>query len=111
MAVAITQIARFSLGNKRAKIVDLTLSGNYATGGEALTARTLGFKKLEFVCFNGPAVSTDLATSNPVSYDYSTAKLVSYESGASGTASAEKTNSEAYATGSHVRALCIGYGG
>lgn len=111
MAVALAAVtgANRVEGNKRVRVWDLTFSGNYATGGEALTAATVGLKVIFFVRFSGPAMSTDLATANPVAYNFATSKVVSYESGGSAAALIEKDNAEAYATGSHVRAEFVGY--
>lgn len=111
MAVAIARVtgADYVTGNQKVKVRDLTLSGNYATGGESLTAADVGLKKIFQVIPNGSGSSTDLATGNNFSYDYATAKLVVYESGASGAAIAEKTNGEAHATGLHVRCTFVGY--
>jgi hypothetical protein len=111
MAVALTKIAGYSDGNKRVRIYDAVFSGNYATGGEALSARTLGFKKVEMVEFSGAAVSTDVATANPVAYDFTNSKVLFYEGAGSGAAIGEKTDAEAYPTGSHVRIKATGYGG
>jgi hypothetical protein len=111
MAVAVTINSRYVHGNKRVRNVTLTFSSNYATGGEAITPSTVGLKKIEFVRFSGVATSTDLATANPVGYDYANNKVLFYEGSAAGTAISEKTNSEAYPTGSNVRAEFIGTGG
>jgi hypothetical protein len=110
MAVAITRVtgADGVMGNKRRTVRDLVFSGNYATGGEALTAANLGLTRVETVTFHGQAKSTDAATSTNVTYDYTNSKVLHYESGASGAAEAEKTDAEAYPTGSNVRVTAIG---
>lgn len=110
MAVAITRVtgADGVVGNKRRTVRDLVFSGNYATGGEALTASQLGLTRVETVTFHGSAMATDLATATIPVYDYANSKVVHFESGASGAAQAEKTNAEAYPTGSAVRVTAIG---
>lgn len=109
MAVAVTNIERPTVfGDRRVRIVNLVFSGNYATGGEALSAAALGFSRVDAILFDGPAVAADLATANPVKYDHATGKVAFYESAATGLALLEKTNAEAYPTGSNVRALVIG---
>lgn len=109
MAVAATINKRSVFGDRRVHNVTLTFSGNYATGGEAVTAGLFGLNSLEMLVFDGVAVATDLATATAVKYDSATAKIVHFESGASGAALAEKTNAEAYPTGSNVNCLAIGF--
>lgn len=94
--------------NKRIKFRTLTFSGNYATGGEAISATALNLRRIDAIIPCGPARSSDLATANPVSYNAATGKMVFYESGASGAALAEKTDAEAYPTGSNVLVIVIG---
>jgi len=111
MAISVAKVtgADSVWGNKRVKVRDITFSGNYATGGEALVASDVDLRVIEQVIPQGVASAADLATSNSVHYDHANNKLVFYESGASGTAQAEKTNGEAYPTGSILRATFIGY--
>lgn len=108
MSVAFTESKRSVYGTDRIVYGTLVFSGNYATGGEAVTAATFGLTTLRMVIFDGIAVSTDVATGNPVKYNAATGKIVQYEGSAAGTALSEKTNSEAYATGSNVSCLVIG---
>ena len=113
MAVAVTTLTSgtdYVSGNKKVKVRTLTFSGNYATGGESLTASDVGLKKIHQVIFHGGvAAASDLATANPIFYNHATNKVVFYEGSAAGTALAEKTNAEAHATGSFVTATIIGY--
>jgi hypothetical protein len=115
MAVAVATVAAgtdYVSGNKKVKVRKLTFSGNYATGGESLTASTtnVGLKKIDQVIFHGGvAAASDLATGVPVFYNHATSKVVFYEGSAAGTALSEKTNAEAYPTGCHVYATIIGY--
>lgn len=108
MAIAFTQIKRSVYGTDRVVYGTLVFSSNYATGGEAVTAATFGLTRLDMLICDGVAVSTDVATSNPVKYNAATGKIVQYEGSAAGTALSEKTNAEAYATGSNVNVLAIG---
>jgi hypothetical protein len=111
MSVTVTPVvgAATVWGNKRAKVVDLAFSSTYPDGGEAVTAATVGLQKIEQVFFHGVAMASDEETANPVGYDYDTSKVVLFEGAASGAAIAEKTDSEAHATGLRVRATFIGY--
>ncbi len=108
MAVAFTRIKQTVYGTDRIVTGTLVFSGNYATGGEAVTPATFGLTRLDVLIFDGLAVSTDVATANGVKYNAATAKIVQYEGSAAGTALSEKTNAEVYATGSNVNVLAIG---
>lgn len=115
MAIAATAVsgAHTVWGNKRVRVYDLVFSGNYATGGEAITAASIGLRKVEQVHSPGVARSTDLATANPVGFGVNSAgtsvTITHYEGSAAGTAISEKTNAEAHATGSNIRVTFIGY--
>lgn len=109
MAVASTITQKSVFGDRKAHQCTLVFSGNYATGGEAVTAATFGLNVIELLMFDGVAVSTDVATANPVKFIASTSKIAQYEGSAAGTALSEKTNAEVYATGSNVRVLAIGF--
>ena len=110
MAVALAKVsgADYTHGNKKVKVRDLTFSGNYATGGESLTASSFGLRVLEQVIFHGHAAAADEATANMLHYDYTGKKVVFYEGSTAGTALSEKTNAEAYPTGCKVRVTAIG---
>ena len=116
MAVTATGVAgaHYVAGNKRVRVYDLVFSSTYATGGETITAASLGLRKIEQVIPNGNlALSTDLATANPVGFKVAAAgtsfTATQYEGSAAGTAVSEKTNAEAYATGSNIRVAVVGY--
>lgn len=112
MAVSATIVRRSVFGNRKIVIADLTFSGNYATGGEALAASTLGLRSFDTVILDGVAVAADLATALGAKYNYGTSKIAFYEGGvtaAEGVAFSEKTNGEAYPTGCVVRATAIGH--
>lgn len=109
MAVTVTAVERPTVfGDRRVRIVDLTFSGNYATGGEALSAASLGFARVDLVALEGAAVASDLATALVAKYNYATSKVAFYEGSAAGTALTEKTNAEAYPAGCVVRAMVVG---
>jgi hypothetical protein len=112
MAVTITKPVADSdcvWGNKKVKVKKLVFSGNYATGGESVTAANVGLKKIEQVIIHGGvAAATDLATAIAVFYDYTNSKFTFYEGSAAGTALSEKTNAEVYPTGCFFRATFIG---
>lgn len=108
-AAKITGVQDTTIGNKKLRGRRLTLSGNYATGGEAVTAANLGLRKIEHVIVQGGvAAASDLTTAIPVFYNQATSKLVFYEGSAAGTALSEKTNAEAYPTGCFVDVTAIG---
>lgn len=112
MAVAIAKVAGADcvIGNKKMKVRTLTFSGNYATGGESLKASAVNLKKIEQVQFHGGvAPAADMATGNPIVYNHATSKVVFFEAAADATALKEKTNGEAYPTGSVIRATFIGF--
>lgn len=109
MAVAATINQRSVFGDRRAHNVTLVFSGNYATGGEAVTPGLFGLNVLEMVIFDGVAFSSADATATAVKYNSATGKILHYEGSAAGTALTEKTNAEAYPTSSTVSVLAIGY--
>lgn len=112
MAIAITSTsgASYVVSNKRARVLDLVFSGNYATGGESFTAANAGLRKIDQVVMHGgAAIASDLATAIPVAYDYTTSKFTFYEGSAAGTALSEKTNAEVYPTGCKLRVTVVGY--
>jgi hypothetical protein len=87
----------------------LTFSGNYATGGEAITASTFGLRRItRLIPHAGVASSSDVATSIPIGWNTATSKLLFYEGSAAGTALSEKTNAEAYPTGCFIDVTVFG---
>lgn len=113
MAIAVTKPVAgsdYTSANKKVKVRKLVFSGNYATGGEAYTASSVGLRVIEqIIIHGGVAASSDVATAIPVFVDYTNSKFVFYEGSAAGTALSEKTNAEAYPTGCNFRATFIGY--
>lgn len=65
-------------GNNKYVIKTCTFDSSYATGGEALTAATLGLESIHFV-----ALSMENSGYVP-QYDYTNAKIALYEAGADG---------------------------
>jgi hypothetical protein len=87
----------------------LTFSGNYATGGEAITPADFGVSAFKRVLpHGGVAAAADVATALPVFWNAATGKFVFYEGSAAGTALSEKTNAEAYPTGCFLDVTVIG---
>lgn len=66
-------------GNKKVKVRTITFDSSYPTGGEALTASTLGFRKVEEVRPHGVFRNTDGTLAVPVSYDHTNSKLLAYQ--------------------------------
>jgi hypothetical protein len=96
-------------GSERAHSRRLTFSGNYATGGEAITASTFGLRRItRLIPHAGVASSSDVATSIPIGWNTATSKLLFYEGSAAGTALSEKTNAEAYPTGCFIDVTVFG---
>lgn len=109
MAITTTINKSSVMGDRRMNQCKLVFSGNYATGGEAITAAVLGLNVLEMVIFDGVAVTSGFGAANPLKYNPTTGKISFYESSGAGTELQEKTNAEAYNAGLNVLCLAIGY--
>ena len=96
----------------------LTFSGNYATGGEVLTSRSLGFYRILGIIpldsvIGDPAGVAGVLPKIIVSADGRTVTIKSLEdaAGAAGTViGQEKTNAEAYVANSKLDVLIVGEG-
>ena len=65
-------------GNNKYVIKPATFDSSYATGGETLTATTLGLESIHFIALS-------MENSGYVAqYDYTNSKIVLYEAGADG---------------------------
>ena len=71
MAISLSLTAHGSAGNLRWRVYDATFDASYPTGGEALSAATLGFKVLY-------AVTVAAADGYTFEYDHSAAKVLVY---------------------------------
>lgn len=93
----------------------LTPSGNYATGGEVITAQQVGLKRIIGVnLLNGSvAAASTPTTAEAVGFVVAATGLSVtmrfYESGAANAALAEKSNAEAPPTGQSLTCEFIGY--
>lgn len=98
-------------GDKHVRVVDVTFTGNYRTGGVALTPADVGLPNaIEFVLVGGGvAPASALSTGNGVYYDHANDAFVMFENGASGAALAEKTDNEAVPTGQVLRCVVFGH--
>lgn len=101
----------------RFRFRQLTFSGNYATGGETITARSLGLKRILMVIPGNVLVRPAADTANGVLpvFDLSsdgtslTIRMLEDAAGAAGVAiGQEKTNAEAYTAGSRLDVVFIG---
>lgn len=121
MAVTITRPSGRRADDVRAlkfRFRTLTFTGNYATGGEVLTSRSLGFYRVIGVVLldsviGDPAGVTGVTPKIIVSSDGRTVTIKSMEdaAGAAGTTiGQEKTNAEAYVANSKIDVLLIGEG-
>ena len=76
MALTITPVRSFVVGDRRMVIADVTFDSSYATGGEALVASDLGLKLgLDSI----HAASTTRGHTCP--YDYVNGKLMAFSGG------------------------------
>lgn len=108
-AAAISGVKDYIDGNNDVCTRRLTFSGNYGTGGEAITAALFGLKVLQRIYFHGGvAMASALSTGCPISYDAANSKVVFFEGSAAGTALSEKTNAEAYPTGCFIDVTVVG---
>lgn len=107
-AAKITGVGDIVVSNRKMLTRRLTFSGNYATGGEAITAATFGLSKLHQVVMPGVASASDKATGIAVGWDAANSKIVFYEGSSAGTALSEKTNAEAYPTGCFMDVTVFG---
>ena len=73
MALTITPVRTFVLGDHRAVIADITFDSSYATGGESLTQTDLGLTRSLVLLQASPAT-----TGHSCPYDYTNAKLMAF---------------------------------
>lgn len=76
MALTITEVARTVFGNKRVLLADITFDASYPSGGEPLTAATLGFTSIDRVLPSVAVSATPEAII--VDYDESAELLIAY---------------------------------
>ncbi len=121
MAVTITRPSgrrADGVGSLKLRFRTLTFTGNYATGGEVMTSRSLGFYRVLAVIpldsvIGDPATVTGVAPKIIVSADGRTVTIKSMEdaAGAAGVpVYQEKTNAEPYLANSKLDVLLVGEG-
>ena len=76
MALTVSRVTRSTFGNKRVVVADVTFDNSYTTGGLALTATTLGLRKVEAVL--GVTAVSSTPTKFDAAYDYTNSKLLAY---------------------------------
>lgn len=109
-----SDVQHFVLGNKKARIFDITTdTGTYTTGGETIQASSFGLKHIDAVIVCSTSTSgTAGATALPVGIRYGTGGtsivLQYYESAATGLIMLEKTNTEAMPSNQTTRVIVIG---
>jgi hypothetical protein len=66
----ITRIASYVAGNKKVRVCDvqLTSGANYTTGGETITAASVGVRKIEQAMPSGLALTASGTTSRAVAF-------------------------------------------
>lgn len=109
-AAKISGVDDFVVGTRKYRTRRLTFSGNYATGGEAITAALfgIGLRKIDQMHPHGSvAMASDKATGILFGLDAANSKVTFYEGSAAGTALSEKTNAEAYPTGCFIDVSAI----
>jgi hypothetical protein len=113
MAITVTQVGRRTVfGDRRVGFFDVAFSGNYATGGEAVTASSFGLADIDFIDASAGVASPTNTTAVLVSYfptNSNSGFLQSWESGAANAPLAEKNNAEAYITGQTARMMVVGH--
>ena len=80
-------------GIGKERIVTITVSGNYTTGGDSLAASAFGLQTILF--FQGEVNEITSSTAVIPRYDYTNSKLKFYEGGGAGAVLPEKGNAEA----------------
>lgn len=121
MAVAVSRPSGRRADDIRAlrlRFRTLTFSGNYATGGEVMTSRSLGFYRVLGVIaldsvIGDPAAVSGVIPKIIVAADGRTVTIKSGEdaAGAAGTVVyQEKTNAEAYVANSKLDVIIVGEG-
>jgi hypothetical protein len=101
-----------NLGPYKCRIRDITFdTGTYVTGGNSITAASMGLKTIDFISF-GTQVMTDGAagvSANPIGVIYASNRqsvtFQQYESAAANVALAEKTSAEATAANATFRVM------
>src|SRR4051794_2632279 len=111
MAVALAQVGRTSVrGDKEYNTFDLTLSGTYATGGEAITALQVNLQAIEEVILP-PVTAGGFYPTQPVYNADGSINLLFFEPSAAaagvGSPFQQKTNSEAYIASTALRAVFV----
>jgi len=102
-------------GNKKIKIRDITFdTGTYVTGGNTVTAASVGLKRIDFVSFGTQAMTggTSGATVNWIGVTYAAAGtsvlFQQYECAATGLPGLEKTSAEATVANATFRVMFVG---
>lgn len=108
MAAAVTISKTSVFGDRKAVQASIALSGNYATGGEAIVASSFNLTVIDRLMFEGLVVDGSSTALLP-SYNATTGKIMFFEGVAAAAPFAEKNNAEAYVAGSACRVLVIGY--
>jgi hypothetical protein len=105
-----------TFGNKKIKIRDITFdTGTYVTGGNVITAASLGLKRIDYMGMGtqGMTGGTAGATINWIGVTYAaggvSVTVQQYESAATGLPGLEKTSAEATVANATFRVMFIGY--
>lgn len=77
MALTITKVEDFVIGNKRVRVRDVTFDNSYATGGLSLTPANVNLRRIIQVVATGGKNAAG-TSAIPVAYDYTNQKLQAY---------------------------------
>jgi hypothetical protein len=80
MALTLSAVsgAHHVVGNKRARVYDVTFDSTYPDNGEALTPTNVGLRKIEQLIPHGPFRNSDGSDALLVSWDRTNQKLLAY---------------------------------
>lgn len=110
MALTISLVEVFVIGDRKAVVADVTFDNNYPTDGEALTGTNLGLDiELNFVS-SGAAMNAAGTSAVVTRYDHANSKLLAFESGDAVSTPLDEVGNTESLDGYVARVLAIGKG-
>ena len=108
MAIAVAPLTagKFNIGNKKVRMADVTFTGSYATGGEAITPGSVGMKRIMNVLGNVTEAAGQ-TTNWQIHWDAANAKLKMFGAAVGATGSTEHA-AAAYAASTVGHLIFIG---
>lgn len=107
MALTVSEITRTVYGNRKVLLATVTFDDSYPTGGEALTAATLGFTSIDVVRCT-PGIDAGPTVIQCV-YSKATSKLLAFRTAAATPAGTVAAHTHTGAAHVHVENEAIGY--